>query len=69
VFELFDGQGKGAELASINGTAFGLLNSVTQFIDHERRARSVDNILDSAWFGAGAAIKQKALDQALLLAA
>lgn len=69
VFDLFDGQGKGAELASSNGTAFGLLNSVTQFIDHERRARSVDNRIDSAWFGQGAATKTKALEQALLLTA
>jgi len=64
---LFDGNGKGAELASSKGTAFGLLNSVTEFIDHERRARSVDHRLESAWFGQGANLKQKALDQALLL--
>lgn len=69
VFDLFDGAGKGANLASSEGTAFGLLNSVTQFIDHERRARNDDNRLDSAWFGAGAAIKQKALQQAIALAA
>jgi len=45
---MFDGHGKGAELASSKGTAFGLLNSVTEFIDHERRARSVDHRLESA---------------------
>ncbi|MFZ5697248.1 MAG: DUF932 domain-containing protein [Pseudomonadota bacterium] len=66
---LFDGKGKGADLASSKGTAFGLLNAVTQFVDHERRARNVDNRLDSAWFGAGADLKQKALDQALAMAA
>lgn len=64
---LFEGHGKGAELASSKGTAFGLLQSVTEFVDHERRARSVDHRLESAWFGQGAALKQKALDQALLL--
>lgn len=66
---LFDGKGKGADLASSKGTAFGLLNAVTQFVDHERRARSVDNRLDSAWFGTGADLKQKALDQALAMVA
>jgi len=66
---LFDGQGKGADLDSAKGTAFGLLNAVTEFVDHERRARSVDHRLESAWFGQGAAIKQKALEQALLMAA
>ena len=66
---LFDGNGKGADLASSKGTAFGLLNAVTEFVDHERRARSVDHRLESAWFGAGATLKQKALDQALQMVA
>lgn len=64
---LFDGHGKGAELASSKGTVYGLLNAVTQFVDHERRSKSMDHRLDSAWFGEGAALKQKALDHALLL--
>lgn len=66
---LFDGHGKGSDLDSAKGTAFGLLNAVTEFVDHERRARSTDHRLESAWFGQGAAIKQKALEQALLMAA
>lgn len=69
VLSLYEGQGKGAELASSKDTAFGLLNAVTEFVDHERRARSVDHRLESAWFGQGAALKQKAFDQALLMAA
>ncbi len=64
---LFAGNGKGSSLESSRGTAFGLLNSVTEFVDHERRARSVDHRLESAWFGQGAAIKQKALETALLM--
>ncbi|TAK93158.1 MAG: DUF932 domain-containing protein [Aquabacterium sp.] len=66
---LYDGHGKGAELASAQGTAWGLLNAVTQFVDHERRARSQDHRLDSAWFGQGASLKQRALDHALQLVA
>ena len=62
---LFEGHGRGATLASARGTAFGLLNSITEFIDHERRARSTDHRLDSAWFGTGASIKQRALDLSL----
>ncbi len=69
VMALFDGHGRGAELASSKGTAFGLLNSVTEFIDHERRARSSDHRLESAWFGQGAALKEKALEQALMMIA
>ena len=63
--ELFDGQGRGAELSTAKGTTWGLLNAVTEFVDHERRARSREYRLDSAWFGQGAAVKQRAFDLAL----
>ena len=66
---LYDGQGHGSELDSANGTAWGLLNAVTEFVDHEKRARSQEYRLDSAWFGQGATLKQRALDYALQLAA
>lgn len=69
VYALYSGQGRGAELSSANGTAWGLLNAVTQYVDHERRARSTDHRLDSAWFGQGATLKGKALHKALALAA
>jgi phage/plasmid-like protein (TIGR03299 family) len=64
---LFDGTGRGAELAAAQGTAWGLLNAVTEFVDHERKARNQEYRLDSAWFGQGANLKQRALDQALQL--
>jgi len=57
----------GSELTSSKGTAFGLLNAVTEFVDHQRRAKSTDHRLDSAWFGQGASVKKRALDQALLM--
>lgn len=66
---LYEGQGHGADLASANGTAWGLLNAVTEFVDHERKAKSQDYRLDSAWFGQGANLKQRALDHALQLVA
>lgn len=69
VMALFDGHGRGAELASAKGTAFGLLNAVTEFVDHERRARSTDHRLESAWFGQGASMKEKALEQGLMMIA
>ncbi len=66
---LYDGKGMGSELASASGTAWGLLNSISQYVDHEKRARSQEYRLDSAWFGQGAALKQRALDHALQLVA
>ena len=69
VMALFNGKGLGSRLEAANDTAWGLLNAVTEFVDHTRRARSPSNRLDSAWFGQGAALKQRALDAALKLAA
>ncbi|OJK07720.1 hypothetical protein BRY75_06765 [Acinetobacter baumannii] len=67
--EMFNGQGRGASLSSAKDTAYGLLCSMTEFIDHERRAMSRDHRLNSAWFGMGATVKQRGLEQALRLIA
>lgn len=69
VQSLYEGRGRGATLESSQGTAWGLLNAVTEYVDHERRARSNEYRMDSAWFGQGAQIKQRALEAALQLAA
>lgn len=55
-------------MSTAHGTAWGLLNAVTEFVDHEKQARTPENRLDSAWFGPGATLKQRALDHALQLA-
>jgi phage/plasmid-like protein (TIGR03299 family) len=67
VHELFAGHGKGAGLTSASETAWGVLNSVTEYVDHQRRARSEDHRRDAAWFGRGAVLKQRAWDEALKL--
>ena len=64
---MYCGQGRGAELTAAKNTAWGLLCAVTEFVDHERQARSTENRLDSAWFGNGAQMKQQALEKALQL--
>ncbi len=69
VLALYEGKGRGAELAAARGTTWGLLSAMTEFVDHERRARNREYRLDSAWFGQGAALKQRALAHALELAA
>lgn len=40
VQSLYEGRGRGSELESAQGIAWGLLNAVTEYVDHERRARS-----------------------------
>ncbi|RDU98171.1 DUF932 domain-containing protein [Trinickia dinghuensis] len=69
VGQLYAGRGKGADLASASGTAWGLLNAVTEHVDHYRRARSDDHRRDAAWFGAGATLKTRAWDEAIKLVA
>lgn len=67
VLSMYEGHGRGAELEAAKGTAWGLLNAVTEYVDHERRARNNEYRMDTAWFGQGAAIKQRALNTALQL--
>ena len=59
----------GSLLLGRRGTVSGLLNAVTEYVDHKRWARSQDCQLDSAWFGQGSQLKQKALDTAMQLVA
>ena len=66
---LYEGGGRGAQLASSRGTAWCLLNSVTEYVDHHRRARSDDHRREAAWFGQGAQFKQRAWDELLQLTA
>lgn len=60
ILELFDGEGMGATLPTAKDTRWGLLNAVSQFVDHEM-GRTRDTGLDSAWFGRGAGFKKLAL--------
>ncbi len=69
VYNLYAGEGKGSKLPSSAGTAWGLVNGVTEYVDSFRRARNQDYRLDSAWFGQGAQIKQRGFEAALALAA
>ncbi len=69
VLNLYHGKAMGADLETARGTAWGLVNATTQFYDHESKTLSVDNRLNSAWFGAGATKKQEVVDACLELAA
>ena len=52
----------GQSLPSANGTAWGLVNGVTRYVDFAARAHSRDNRVESAWFGKGSETKQEAVD-------
>jgi|TARA_R100001079_G_scaffold99542_1_gene63707 phage/plasmid-like protein (TIGR03299 family) len=55
----------GHSKASAKGTWWGALNGVTYVMDHQKRAKSRDHALNSAWFGTGATTKRKAMTKAL----
>jgi phage/plasmid-like protein (TIGR03299 family) len=59
--ELFNGQAIGADLPGVAGTRWAMLNAITQLVDHER-GRSNNTRMESAWFGAGAALKARAAE-------
>lgn len=60
VIDLFQHQRYiGADLAG--DSAWGLLSCVTEYVDFHKRARGQGNRLDSAWFGEGANIKDRAV--------
>lgn len=62
-----EGRYIGSDLEAANGTAWGLVSVVTEYLDHVRRQTRVGGRLDSAWFGTGARIKQRTLKEALEL--
>ena len=58
----------GQKLPSAKSTAWGLVNAVTYFADHTRKAVSNGTRVNSSWFGQSAALKRKAFSLALDIA-
>lgn len=67
VLNLFEGKGMGSDYRSSKGTLFGLVNAVTEHVDHHMGYKD-NSRLRSAWFGKGDAIKTAAFNKALALA-
>ena len=61
IMQLFNGQAIGSGIPGVAGTRWAMLNSITEMVDHER-GRGVNTRMESAWFGTGAALKNKALE-------
>jgi phage/plasmid-like protein (TIGR03299 family) len=58
----------GSALASARGTLWGAVNGVTYYADWSSRARSQQNRMFSAWFGANDNLKTRAVEVAAELA-
>lgn len=61
--------GKGQQTDAARGTAYGLLNGATRWVDYERKSKDQGTRTASAWFGDGVNRKAKALTLARELAA
>jgi hypothetical protein len=55
------------------GTAYGLFNAVTQYIDHQRGSKGSDSLVkkakrfESSFLGSGLVLKQRALEVAQVI--
>ena len=67
LMNLFQGGGMGSQLTTAKGTVWGLINAVTEYVDHHK-GRTADGRMDRAWFGDGQAIKSLAVNKANELA-
>mgnify|MGYP003326864505 CR=1 FL=1 len=67
-------QGIGHDMPDIRHTTWTALNAVTEYVDHYRSTRGktahdrASNRLESAWFGSGARLKERAWELALTMA-
>lgn len=73
MLRLFE-EGIGHDMPDIRHTTWTALNAVTEYVDHYRSTRGktstdrASNRLESAWFGSGARIKERAWELALKMA-
>ena len=65
IMALFDGAGLGSDQKGSKGTAWGLVNAVTEYVDHHAGAKTIDHRLSRAWWGNGADLKVTAFDKAV----
>lgn len=67
IMRLFDGAQLGGDLRGRDHTLWGLVNAVTEHVDHHVKAKDASIALDSMWFGKGDTLKSAALAKALAL--
>lgn len=68
ILRLFAGDARGSNLPGVRGTAWGLLNAVTEYVDHHATAKSASHRANSAWFNGGDDLKSDAFAQLLAMA-
>lgn len=66
IMSLYKGAGMGSDMTYGNG--YGVLNAVTEYVDHHSRNRTADSKLWNQFFGAGDKLKQDAFETLMQLA-
>lgn len=64
ILRLFHSDARGGTMASADGTAWGLVNAVTEWADHHKQAASDAHRMDSAFFGDADELKTRAFELA-----
>lgn len=68
ILGLFAGAGRGATLPGVKGTAWGLFNGFTEFLEHHGNAKSASHRFDSNLNGTAAEVKDAAFTKLVTLA-
>ena len=67
ILNLFRSSAIGGTLLGVAGTAWGLVNAVTEYVDHKQGAKSDSHKLDRAFFGTGDDLKTRAFELAFTI--
>ena len=65
ILRLFSGAAIGDRIPGVHGTAWGMLNAVTEYVDHRASTKTDSHRMDSAWSGRGEDLKLSAFEQLL----
>lgn len=67
ILRLFRGGAIGSDISGVRGTAWGMLNAVTEYVDHRASAKTDSHRMASAWFNGGDEMKTSAFEQLLAM--
>jgi hypothetical protein len=68
ILRLFRGDAIGSDIPGVKGTAYAMLNAVTEYVDHHATAKTDSHRMASAWLNGGDDLKTTAFEQLLLKA-
>jgi phage/plasmid-like protein (TIGR03299 family) len=67
ILRLFRGAAIGSSIGGVRGTAWGMLNAVTEYVDHRATAKTDSHRMQSALFNGGDEMKTSAFEQLLAM--